>query len=287
EILFGEDLLAAAPQQPVHIPPHRRNIGVVFQDYALFPHLSVLSNVMFGMRGRRRSRRDRALDLLAMLGLRDLARRQPHTLSGGQQQRVALARTLAAAPRVVLLDEPFSNLDASLRETARRDVCQLLADQGVAAILVTHDREEALSLGRRVAVMHRGRLVQIGPPEEVYSQPVNAFVARFLGAAIRFQVRAAGTIADGPFGRLLLRRPVQGVTDVVLRPEQVTFVSPQDSDVTGLIVRREFRGPVQTVTVRIGQQTFPIVSDSRTAPALGETVGIQVSGDVLPFEESP
>lgn len=287
EILLGDQVLTAATERRcVHIPPRRRGIGIVFQDYALFPHLSVLSNVTFGMRGPRRACRERAMNLLKMLALGDLAHRRPHTLSGGQQQRVALVRTLAAAPRVVLLDEPFSNLDASLREAARHDVRQLLAEQGVAAILVTHDREEALLLGQRVTVMRQGRIVQIGRPEDVYSQPANAFVAQFLGAAIRLQVQAEGTTANGPFGQLRLRHAAQGPVEVVLRPEQVRFVSPQESDVVGVIERREFRGPVQTVTVRIGQRTFPIVYDSRTAPTPGETVGIQVHGDVLLFDEA-
>ena len=152
-----------------HLPPESRGIGFVFQDYALFPHLSVLDNVKFGLRALPRAQaQDRADEMLRLVGLSDLGKRRPHQLSGGQQQRVALARALAVAPKLILLDEPFSNLDAKMRVETRQEVRRLLKKTGATGILVTHDQEEALALADRIAVMDGGRVVQVGTPDEIY-----------------------------------------------------------------------------------------------------------------------
>ncbi len=166
------------------LPPERRGIGFVFQEYALFPHLSVEGNVAFGLRGLARAeRRERVGELLAMLGIAELAPRFPHELSAGQQQRVALARALAPRPRLLLLDEPFSALDAALRRDLRAELRNFLKGLGLTAVHVTHDREEALALADVLAVMRAGRVEQVGPPEEVYNRPRTPFVAAFLGRA--------------------------------------------------------------------------------------------------------
>lgn len=165
------------------LPAERRRIGLVFQDHALFGHLRVAQNVAFGLRGlARRDRARRVDELLELVRLAHVARRYPHELSGGEQQRIALARALAPRPEIVLLDEPFASLDELLRDEVRRDVTDALAAQGTAAVLVTHDRDEALALGHRVAVLRDGRLLQCGRPEVVYEQPVDRFVAGFLAA---------------------------------------------------------------------------------------------------------
>jgi iron(III) transport system ATP-binding protein len=166
-----------------HLPPERRHIGLVFQDHALFPHLRVAQNVGFGLRHLpRRARAERVSEVLELVRLGHTARRFPHQLSGGEQQRIALARALAPSPAVVLLDEPFASIDASLRGALRDDVVQALRAQGAAAVLVTHDRDDALGIGGRVGVMRDGRLCQIGAAEDVYEQPVDRFVASFLGS---------------------------------------------------------------------------------------------------------
>ena len=163
-------------------PPERRRIGLVFQDHALFPHRNVARNIAFGMRHLDRQARARRVDeLLELVRLPGVGQRFPHELSGGEQQRVALARALAPDPAVVLLDEPFASLDPSLRDDVRNDVVAALRARGAAAILVTHDRDEALALGDRVAVMSAGRILQIGHPVEVYERPADRFVAQFLG----------------------------------------------------------------------------------------------------------
>lgn len=171
-----------------HLPPEKRDVGLVFQNYALFPHLTVAENVAYGVRhGRhrlpRQGRRERVAELLELVGLSGYARRKPHELSEGQKQRVALARALAVEPKVLLLDEPLSALDAVLRVELRQELRRILKERGTTAVYVTHDQEEALSLGERVGVMREGRLEQVGRPEEVYERPRTPFVAQFLGRA--------------------------------------------------------------------------------------------------------
>ncbi|GAK12086.1 ABC transporter ATP-binding protein [Geomicrobium sp. JCM 19039] len=164
------------------LPPEKRSVGMVFQDYALFPHLTIEKNVMFGLtKLPRLKRKDRALEMLQMIGLEQYRKQYPHELSGGQQQRVALARALAPKPDVVLLDEPFSNLDASLRDQMRKDVASVLREQGTTAIFVTHDQKDAFAISDRVIVMNEGIIQQIDHPREMYKRPCNQFVASFVG----------------------------------------------------------------------------------------------------------
>ena len=201
-------------------PPESRRIGMVFQDWALFPHLSVARNVGFGLtRPERRS--GRVMEALDLVGLTRFADRMPSTLSGGQQQRVALARALANRPAAVLLDEPFSNLDATLRTQIRVDVQRLLRDLGVTALFVTHDQEEAFVMGEIVAVMFDGVVVQQARPAELYDAPATRQVADFIGDANFLPGVASGSVAETPLGRIELRSDASGAVEVLARPEYV------------------------------------------------------------------
>jgi iron(III) transport system ATP-binding protein len=218
-------------------------VGIVFQDYALFPHLTVTDNVAFGLRGlSRAARRDRAREVLSLVGLAELGSRYPHELSGGQQQRVAVARALAPAPALLLLDEPFSNLDADLRAQMRDEVEKILRATGTTAVFVTHDQEEAFTIADTVGVLSHGRLEQIDSPEEIYHRPATPFVAEFVGAAdfIPGLVTAEGIVTElGVFGNSESREIGERIK-VMIRPDDVSFVPQPDG--SAVILRRYFRG---------------------------------------------
>jgi iron(III) transport system ATP-binding protein len=225
------------------VPPEDRGVGIVFQDYALFPHLTVDDNVGFGLRALGRSaRRDRAREILSLVGLADLGARYPHELSGGQQQRVAVARALAPAPALLLLDEPFSNLDADLRTQMRDEVEKILRATGTTAVFVTHDQEEAFTIADAVGVLSHGRLEQIDSPEGIYHHPATPFVAEFVGAAdfIPGLVTSEGIVTElGVFGNVESRE-IGETIKVMIRPDDVTFVPQNDGQ--AVILRRYFRG---------------------------------------------
>jgi iron(III) transport system ATP-binding protein len=209
----------------LNIPPERRQVGLVFQDFALFPHLSVGANVAFGLSGLAAGERQaRVREALAQVGMLDYLNAFPHALSGGQQQRVALARALAPRPSVLLLDEPFSGLDARLREQIREDTLHLLKASGIATMLVTHDPEEAMFMADRIYLMRQGRVEQQGQPNDIYDRPVNAFVASFFSVVNELPVDVSGGRVETPFGTL----PADGLADgqaaqLVIRPEAIRF----------------------------------------------------------------
>ena len=229
------------------VRPEARNVGMVFQDWALFPHLDVARNVGYGV-----PRTKRAVEVVKTLKLVDLPEmlyRMPETLSGGQQQRVALARALASKPTALLLDEPFSNLDSALRREVRTEVRLLLQTTGMTAVFVTHDREEALVLGDRVAVMYAGRIVQIGSPAEIYQNPANPWVASFIGDVSMYPADAKGTDAHTDFGPIPLLEAHQGPVEVAVRPEDVELSSDATNTATHTVVNFEFQGADSMVTV--------------------------------------
>jgi iron(III) transport system ATP-binding protein len=209
------------------LPPEQRGVGLVFQDYALFPHLTVLDNVGFGLHHLpAEERRRRALDALAQVGMAASAAAFPHTLSGGQQQRVALARALAPGPRVMLLDEPFSGLDARLRDQVRDDTLHVLKSSGTATLMVTHDPEEAMFMADRIAVMREGAIVQEGTPAELYFHPVSAFVAAFFSQVNRIRSAVAGGAAATPFGPVPAPGLAEGSpVEVLIRPEALRLAA--------------------------------------------------------------
>jgi iron(III) transport system ATP-binding protein len=234
------------------VPPEQRGIGVVFQEYTLFPHLTVDENVLFGLRHLAfQERRQRRREMLEMVGLGSFAERYPHELSGGQQQRVALARALAPRPALLLLDEPFSNLDADLRSQMLQDVSIILRDLETTAVFVTHDHEEAFMVADRVGVLNGGCLEQLGSPEEIYQQPRTRFVARFVGRAnfLTGLVVAAGIETDiGIFPKTL--GLTEGSTvEVMIRPHQLELRPHAAGNC--VVVSRRFRGADALVIVRL------------------------------------
>jgi iron(III) transport system ATP-binding protein len=236
-VVSGE--VVAGPDR--FLPPERRRIGMVFQDYALFPHLTVTANVSFGLADRPREQREALTRrTLELVGLQHKSNRHPHELSGGERQRVALARALAPEPELVLLDEPFASLDASLRAGLRREVELILRDAEATALLVTHDQEEALSLADRVAVMREGRIVQVGPPEDVYVRPASRWAAQFVGEVNVLAGVAHGSGVETELGTFDLRAPASGTVHVAVRPEQLELRADHDGNAE--VVAREFRG---------------------------------------------
>jgi len=229
------------------VPPERRRVGMVFQDYALFPHLSVADNVAYGIR-RDPDRAVRVAELLELVNLPDAGDRMPHELSGGMQQRVAMARALAPRPDIVLLDEPFSNLDAALRTQLRGDLREILRAAGASAILVTHDQDEALTLGDRMAVMVRGRIEQCDPPEIVYGEPATPFVATFVGTGnlVHADCRlGVGMTRLGPVRLVGASARIAGGALAVIRPEHVELEEAADGPAEAgawRVVRRRFTG---------------------------------------------
>ena len=266
------------------VPPERRRVGIVVQDHALFPHLTVAANVGYGLKTKGGERGARVADVLAMVGLEGMAQRYPAELSGGQQQRVAIARALAPEPGVVLLDEPFANLDAALRARIRFEVRAILKAAGATVVLVTHDQEEALSLADRVAVVDHGRVVQVGPPDEVYRRPATAFVARFVGDADLVPATSDGTRVVTPLGPLPVDGPVPaaGPALAVVRPEVVQLSADPAGTATVDVVT--YYGHDQLVEVTIDGGT--VVRARLGAERLfspGERVRAEVAGSVIAY----
>jgi len=268
------------------VPASRRDMGMVFQSYSLFPNMSALDNVAFGLRMRKvggADRRKRAAELLEMVGLAPQAGQFPHQLSGGQQQRVALARALAVEPRVLLLDEPLSALDAKVRLQLREQIRNLQQRLGTTTLFVTHDQEEALSMADRVGVMRAGKLEQIAQPAELYARPATAFVAEFVGTMNRLP----GELGDE--GRSItvlgVTVPVQeggpdsGPVDALVRPENLT-VAPADGG-NGIVTGLTFLGAVTRVAVRLSGDT-EVAVDVSSAAALPMTPGTAVQVNLPP-----
>ena len=236
-------------------PTNKRDIGMVFQSYSLFPHLDVAANTAFGLRRRGIGKADahaRAKDALALVGLSHLAERYPHQLSGGQQQRVALARAIVTEPRVLLLDEPLSALDAKVRVQLRDEIRRIQLRLGITTVFVTHDQEEALAVSDRIAVMNDGRIEQIGTPEELYLHPATANVASFVGVSSI----VPGTVSQGILRvwdfELPMEKPSEdGEVDVYLRPENIRLVEAGDSGINGLVQESTFLGSFRRTVIAV------------------------------------
>ena len=264
------------------VAPEKRRIGMVFQDWALFPHLDVWHNVAFGLP---RAERARVREVLEMVRLDRHAERMPHELSGGQQQRVALARALAPSPRVILLDEPFSNLDATLRAKVRAEVADLLRAAGATAIFVTHDQEEALSIADDVAVMADGKVLQVGTPHEVYGAPRTREVAGMIGSGNFFTGRVEDGRVATPLGIVPVPGLADGPVDVLVRPESLQLRRSADGGAT--VVHAEFYGHDQLVRARLEDGTTIDVRllGARPDLILGAEVRVELAGPVQFFDK--
>lgn len=262
----------------------KRQIGMVFQDYALFPHLTVAQNIEFGVsKLSDQARKEHTATLLDLVGLMGIEARYPHQLSGGQQQRVALARALAPSPKVILLDEPFSNLDASLRQTMREEVRRILHEAEVTTVFVTHDQEEALRLADELVVMEEGRLLQSGAPEQVYRYPTSLSVAQFLAKVNVLSGEAKDGIVETALGRLPLHNAKQtGLVDVVLHPESITVTSNPQSEIK--VENVSYFGFHQLVTLRLANDKMVQARAwSHTKIDAGEGVDVKVEAAVTAF----
>jgi iron(III) transport system ATP-binding protein len=274
-IKLGDEVVACGQ---TWAPPERRGVGMVFQDYALFPHLNVAQNIAFGvLRLPRRERFERVQSALATVGLRDYERRYPHELSGGQQQRVALARALAPQPRVLLLDEPFSNLDPELRVALRREVRSIVKKVGITSVLVTHDQSEAFALADRVGVMQEGRLHQVADPQTIYRQPATRFVANFVGRAQFITGVVTNNHIETDLGFFTLQTPMPSGTtaEVLLRPDDLQV--KEDAYGNGLVIGREFGGATIRYTIRLqSEQVIDVVQPSFELIPLHSIVRVEV-----------
>jgi iron(III) transport system ATP-binding protein len=287
-IAIGGQLVAAAG---LHVAPERRGVGYVMQEGALFPHLSVADNILFGVTPRARRGAGRVADLLDLVGLpQRYAQWQPHRLSGGEQQRVALARALAPEPKLVLLDEPFSALDAALRGDTRRAVAEALRAVGATGILVTHDQSEALSMGSKVAVLRRGRLVQVATPVELYRHPVDSELARFIGEAVLVPGTASANVARCGLGALTIGAgPGEGPVEVMVRPEQIRLLPDTAGCAQGRVLGVTFYGHDAVVEIALAGAAETSIAArlfSGNLPEPGETVGIAVQGAVVAYPVS-
>ncbi|MFN4001871.1 ABC transporter ATP-binding protein [Microcella sp.] len=266
-------------------PTNQRDIGMVFQSYSLFPHLTALQNVEFGLRMRRVAapeRRRRAAEALELVGLDHHGARYAHQLSGGQQQRVALARALVTRPRVLLLDEPLSALDAKVRVQLREQIRGIQTELGITTVFVTHDQEEALAVADRVAVMRAGRIEQIGTPEELYARPASAFVADFVGLSNRMP----GTVVDGSVAVGAQRLPLidpdapSGTAVALVRPEDIVFAAEGDADARrAVVLTTSFLGSLRRTRVRLdGGIEVTVQHEVGRHLAAGEAVHVRLTG---------
>ena len=238
--------------EKIILPPERRKFGMIFQDFALFPHLSIEKNIAYGVNGSRSEKQKRVVELLKLVSLQHLASKMPHQISGGEQQRIAVARALAPRPRLILMDEPFSNLDYQLRLQLRREIRGILKHEGVATILVTHDQVEAITFSERVLLMHKGKLVQAGTPEEIYQQPQTLWASSFVGEANHLSVEWEKTSLKSPFGFLDVPAEIGKETRILMvRPEDFILVSAPDDEANGIVKTVEFSGSTQTVGVEL------------------------------------
>ena len=290
-ILDGRDI--------TELPPQKRGFGMVFQHYALFPHMSVEDNVAFGLEARgvpRATRLERARSALDSVGLGSAGRRGIQSLSGGEQQRVALARALVIEPQVLLLDEPLSNLDPTLRQTTRDELRAMLRRVGVSALFVTHDQEDAFAIADRIAVIRKGKLLQVGTPEELYDRPASLGVASFIGRATILPAEPAGNrmaLAIGGVRREFTVTRPPNATDtgrpmlVVLRPDALELLPPDASGAwTGEVMSRRFAGGSSVYRVKMPGDVTMEVESSMMGVREGDRVGVGISREPLPLVEA-
>ncbi|HEY2889466.1 MAG TPA: ABC transporter ATP-binding protein [Dongiaceae bacterium] len=291
-IRIGDDIVS---ERSRHVAPEQRHVGYVAQEGGLFPHLSVADNIVFGLPRSQRKARHRVAELLELVGLpASYADRAPQALSGGEQQRISVARALAPSPGLVLLDEPFSSLDAGLRAETRQAVASALAAVGATALLVTHDQPEALSMGHRVAVLWGGRLVQIASPETLYRLPADPALAQFVGEAVLLPGTVRAGVATCSLGELALAAPVaDGPVEVLLRPEQIRLTAAHNaaSGIHARVREVNYYGHDASVnlTLNDGNVATPIIArvPGYDSPHPGDAVLLSVEGAVFAYPRRP
>ncbi|GAB4571168.1 MAG: ABC transporter ATP-binding protein [Anaerolineae bacterium] len=270
--------------EQVMVPAEQRRVGMVFQEYALFQHLNVAQNIAFGLKGSAAEKQARIQEMLHLIGLEGFDQRMPHELSGGQQQRIALARALAPRPEILLLDEPFSNLDAALRSQVRTEVKAILRASQITAVFVTHDQEEALSLADQVAVMSAGKILQVAPPKTLYHYPAHRDVATFVGESHFLPAQAAGNTATCELGTVALQQSLHGPVELMVRPETFTLRPAENGSGNAVIEWREFYGHDQRVGVHLNtgrQLTVRLGPDADFRP--GQTVLLTLEQPVVAY----
>jgi putative spermidine/putrescine transport system ATP-binding protein len=305
-IAVASGAISVGGRDITRLPPDRRNIAMVFQSYALWPHMTVAQNMAYGLKLRRASRAEiagRIADLLTMLRLEGLGERKVTALSGGQRQRVALGRALAINPQILLLDEPLSNLDARIREEVRHEIKTLQQDLGITTVHVTHDRQEAMVMADRIAILDAGRVAQIGTPEEIYNQPNSPFVASFMGASNVVPLSVSRderhiSIAEGPFNCRVVIDAAGLVTDGMgqispdtaavahFRSEEARLCPPDQARAGSLVLRgritqASYPGGFYRYAVRVGAHQY-LVDDERRL-AIGDAIGIALPACALHF----
>lgn len=278
KVLFGDDDVT---DQPIE----RRNVGMVFQSYALFPNMNVEQNVAYGLMVRKMAETEKARrvgEMLDMMQISELSKRRIDQLSGGQRQRVALARAIAVRPRVLLLDEPLTALDALLREHLRVEIDQLLRRLGITAVYVTHDQNEAMALGDRIVVMDKGTVAQTGTPQDIYYKPANAFVADFIGTINKLRGSARGGRLQTAGGTLAWNGADADDIEVLFRPEDAAIVPLDAAELRGEVVASYFHGDRTKVLLSgIGEETVVIETSGRAKVAKGMEIGVTINADAL------
>lgn len=296
-VVPDEGRIFLGEEEVTRLPPEKRDIGFVFQNYALWPHMTVFQNLAFGLQLRRTPKEEigkRVREVLSLVRLSGMEDRYPRQLSGGQQQRVALARALVLRPRVLLLDEPLSNLDAKLREEMRFEIRELQRQLGITAIYVTHDQAEALVLSDRIAVLNEGRLVQLGTPEEIYQRPANRFVAGFIGLSSFVEARVASVEADGATleteDGVRFRVPKGGLAEgqtifLAIRPEHVEILAAPSEELENVfqaeVLRAAYLGNSIDCRLRLGKWELRTQLPPGKIPSPGEKLWIRLPPEKL------
>ncbi len=286
EIYLG-DRLVSAPAKKVHVPPEKRNIGMVFQNYAVWPHMTVFDNIAYPLKIRKVPRDEikrRVKRVLELVRLEGLENRYPHQLSGGQQQRVALARALVMEPEVLLLDEPLSNLDAKLREEMRFEIKEIQRKVGITVIYVTHDQAEAMAMSDRIAVMNKGRIVQVGTPTEIYRRPANSFVAGFIGLANflkhkKLKIEKDKAVAEIDDVVIECAPPLKQGNEyiVVVRPSDIEVsTTPKPGTIKGVVTKTVFLGDLVDYRIDIGGREVRVETSSHTLLKPGTIVYLKI-----------
>ena len=267
----------------INLPGNYRNIGFIFQDYAVFPHLTVRENILFGV-SKDQDHKQILSDMISLLELQGHENKMPHQLSGGQLQRVAIARTLAAKPALVLMDEPFSNLDAHLGRVLRNQIQMIFKANNITSILVTHNQEEAFAFADKVAVMKAGHILQIGTPHELYFEPTSAEVAEFIGEPQFITASAKGSHADSWIGSIPLRKELNGDAQLLLRPENISLDAEANSPY--IITDIKFLGSIKKILVQKNDQSLFVHRQPHCELQVGQAVTLKALSPVVAFPTS-